>query len=272
MNTKTLQDKVAIITGSSRGIGKAIAIELAKKGAYIVLNGRNKLRLAEVENQIRKIQPEVISVCCDLSTIQGGQFLIDEAIKKFGRVDILVNNVGVSMRGKFADLNPEVFKTILDSNVLSAVHPSIPALKHLRATKGSLLFISSLAAIRGLPGMSAYCSAKMALRGIAESIRIEESKNQIHVGLMYVGYTEIDDGKETISSDGSRRLLEPRKGRGAQTKDYVAKAVIRNIRKKDFLTVLTPIGKINLFLQSIFPMIVEKILIKNIKKFESFLN
>jgi short-subunit dehydrogenase len=119
--------------------------------------------------------------------------------------------------------------------------------------------------------MSAYCSAKMALRGIAESIRIEESKNKIHVGLVYVGYTEIDDGKETISSDGTRKLLEPRKGRGAQTKESVAKAVIRNIRNKDFLTVLTPIGKINLFLQSLFPMFVEKILLKNIKKFESYL-
>ncbi len=272
MNSQTLKGKVAIITGSSRGIGKAIAIELAEKGASIVLNGRNRLRLAEVENEIRKIQTEVISVCSDLSTIEGGQFLIDEAVKKFGRIDILVNNVGVSMRGKFADLNPDVYKTILDSNILSAVYPSIPAIQHLRATKGSLIFISSLAAIRGLPGMSAYCSAKMALRGIAESIRIEESKNHIHVGLMYVGYTEIDDGKETIFADGTKKLLEPRKGRGAQTKEFVAKAVARNISKRHFLTVLTPIGKINLFLQSLLPMLVERILIKNIKKFESYLN
>jgi NAD(P)-dependent dehydrogenase (short-subunit alcohol dehydrogenase family) len=272
MNTKTLQYKVAIITGSSRGIGKAIAIELAKQGAYIVLNGRNRLRLSETEKEISKIQSEVISVCCDLTTVEGGQFLIDQTINKFGRIDILVNNVGVSMRGKFADLNPEVYKTILDSNVLSAVNPSIPALQYLRATQGSLIFISSLAGIRGLPGMSAYCSAKMALRGIAESIRIEESKSQIHVGLIYVGYTEIDEGKETIYPDGTKKLLGSRNGRGAQTKVYVAKAVVKNIRKRKFLTVFTPIGKINLLLQRLFPMLGERILIRNIKKFESFLN
>ena len=170
MKNQILKGKVAIITGSSRGIGKAIAIELAEKGASIVLNGRNHSRLNDTENEIRKIQPELISVCSDVSTIQGGQYLIDEAIKKFGRIDMLVNNVGVSMRGKLADLNPEVYKTILDSNVLSVVFPSIPAIRHLRETKGSIIFISSLAGIRGLPGMSAYCSAKMALRALAESI------------------------------------------------------------------------------------------------------
>lgn len=272
MNNLIFQGKVAIITGSSRGIGKAIAIKLAEKGASIVLNGRNHSRLNDTENEIRKIQPEIISVCCDVSTIQGGQYLIDEAIKKFGRIDMLVNNVGVSMRGKLADINPEVYKTILDSNVLSVVFPSIPAIRHLRETKGSIIFISSLAGIRGLPGMSAYCSAKMALRALAESIRIEEAKHQLHVGLIYVGYTEIDDGKETISPDGTKTILEPRKGRGAQTKEFVAKAVIKNIRNRKFLTILTAIGKINFFLQPRFPMLVERILLKNIKKFESYLN
>jgi len=272
MNNQTLHGKVAVITGSSRGIGKAIAIELAEKGASIVLNGRSHSRLEDTENEIRKIQPELISVCCDVSTIQGGQCLIDEAIKKFGKIDILVNNVGVSMRGKLADLNPEVYKTILDSNVLSVVYPSIPAIRHLRETKGSIIFISSLAGIRGLPGMSAYCSAKMALRALAESIRIEEAKYKLHVGLIYVGYTEIDVGKETIYQDGTKTLLEPRKGRGAQTTVFVAKAVVRNIMNRNFLTVLTAIGKLNLFLQARFPMLVERILLKNIKKFESYLN
>jgi short-subunit dehydrogenase len=268
MNSVRFHGKVAVITGSSRGIGKAIARELSLHGASIVLNGRDSTRLSVAENEIRKLNENVISVCCDVSTAKGGEFLINESVKAFGRIDILVNNTGVSMRGNMCDLNPEVFKTIFESNVSGAVNPTIPALKYLRQNKGSVIFISSLAGIRGLPFLSAYSSSKMALRAIAESLRIEEKKHDIHVGLIYVGYTENDPGKETIAADGSKILLNPRKGRGVQTKESVAKAVIKNISKRKFITVLTWIGKLNAFLQPKFPMLVENIILRNLKKFE----
>jgi short-subunit dehydrogenase len=268
MNSKRFQGKIAVITGSSRGIGKAIAMELALNGASIVLNGRDKSRLTEAENEIKKISEKVIGVCCDVSTAEGGQFLINESIKAFHNIDILINNTGVSMRGNLADLNPEVFKTIFESNVLSAVNPTIPALKFIRLSKGSIIFISSLAGIRGLPFLSAYSSSKMALRAIAESLRIEEKEHDIHIGLIYVGYTENDPGKETIAADGSKIILNPRKGKGVQTKESVAKAVIKNISKRKFITVLTRIGKLNAFLQPRFPLMVEKIIIRNLKKFK----
>ncbi len=268
MNSEKFQGKVAVITGSSRGIGKAIALELAANGAFIVLNGRDQTRLNKAADEIRNITQNVISVCCDVSTMDGGQFLIHETIKAFNRIDILINNTGVSMRGNVADLNPEVFRTIFLSNVLGAVNPTIPAIKYLRQTRGSLVFISSLAGIRGLPFLSAYSSSKMALRALAESIRIEEKQNNIHVGLVYVGYTENDPGKEAIAADGSKIILNPRKGKGVQTKASVAKAVIKNISRRNFITVLTPIGKLNAFLQALFPMFVEKIIIRNLKKFE----
>jgi len=268
MSSPNFTGKVAVITGSSCGIGKAIAFELAKNGAFIVLNGRNQVLLIETETEIRKIHNNILSVCCDVSTIQGGQLLIDEAINSFKRIDILVNNVGVSMRGSVAGLNPEVFKTIFESNVFGAVYPTIPAIRHLRLTEGSIVFISSLAGIRGLPGLSAYCSSKMALRALAESIRIEEAGNKLHVGLIFVGYTENDPEKETIAADGSKIKLKPRIGKGVQTKESVAKAVIKNIQKRKFITVLTPIGKLNAFMQALFPSLVERIILGNLKKFE----
>ena len=184
MRSQNFIGQVAIITGSSGGIGKAIAVELAKRGAYIVLNGRNIARLDATKNEISKIQPKIISICCDVSAIEGGQLLINETIKAFARIDILVNNAGISMRGNFADLRPEVFKTIFETNVFGSVNTAIPAIKYLRLTKGSIVFISSLAGIRGLPVTSAYCSSKMALRALAESIRIEVAKFKLHVGLI----------------------------------------------------------------------------------------
>lgn len=260
--------KVAIITGSSRGIGKAIAIELAKKGIHIVLNGRDAQRLQETENEIKNIHSNVISVCSDVSTIAGGQLLIDECIKAFGRIDFLINNVGVSMRGDVADLNPEVFKLVFDSNVLGTVYPTIPAIKHLRKTEGSIIFISSLAGIRGLPSLAAYSSSKMALRALAESIRIEEAKHNLHVGLILVGITDIEHNKEIIAADGSKKVLASRKNKKVSSIASVAKAVFKNIHKRKFITVLTSIGIINAFLAPRFPLLVEKIILKNIKKFE----
>ena len=268
MRSRNFQCKVAVITGSNRGIGKAIAVEFARAGTGIVLNGRDQTKLSETEDELRKINPNVIGVCCDVSTVSGGQLIIDSAINRFGRLDYLVNNAGVSIRGNFADLKPEVFKTVYDTNILGAVYPAISAMSHLRHAAGSIVFISSVAGIRGLPSLSAYSSSKMALRALAESIRIEEHRHNIHVGLICVGPTEIDKGKTVFSADGTALVLNPRSGRGVQSQEDVAMAVLRNISRRKFMTVLTTVGKLNAFLQPRFPMLVEKMILKNLKKFE----
>lgn len=268
MSGVKFRGKVAIVTGSSRGIGKAIAIALAKNGATVVLNGRNAQRLHQVENEIRKYNAKVISVCCDVSTADGGQRLIEETIREFQRIDMLINNVGISMRGNVADVNPEVFRMVFDSNVMGSVYPTIPALMHLRASKGNLVFISSEAGIRGLPLLSAYCSSKMALRAIAESIRIEEIKHKVHVGLVLVGMTANEHDKETISADGSMRLIAPRNSKKVLSTEMVAEMVLKNISRRKFISVLTFMGKLNAFLQPRFPWLVEKLIARNIRKFE----
>ena len=268
MKKSGFEGKVAVITGSSRGIGKGIAFALAGKGAFIVLNGRNAEKLEETKKELLRITSRVISICCDVSTAEGGRHLIEETIRNFGKINILINNVGVSMRGRFADLNPAVVKTIFESNILGTTNPSIPAIRHLRDSQGSIVFISSAAGIRGLPELSAYCASKMSLRAFAESVRLEEIRNGIHVGLIYVGYTENEKDKETIAADGSRRLLAPRSGKGVQTIESVARGVIRNLERRKFITVLSPIAKINAFIQPRFPWLVEYMILKNLKKFE----
>jgi short-subunit dehydrogenase len=264
---KKFSGKVAIVTGSSKGIGKAIALELAKQGISVVLNGRNESKLRETEQELKKTHQQCISVCADVSTIEGSNLLIQSTINVFGRLDILINNVGISSRGNVTDLNPEVFKRVFESNILGTVYPTIPALKYIQENSGSIVFISSLAGIRGLPGLSPYCSSKMALRAIAESIRIE-TKNKIHVGLIYVGVTEIEPNKEAIAADGTPQILASRNTKKVKSTQSVAKAVLKNIKRRKFISILTPIGNINAFLQRFFPAVVEWIIIKNIHKFE----
>ncbi len=268
MSKVQFEGKVAVITGSTRGIGKGIAIELAKRGAIVVLNGRNATRLKDAESEIRKISNNVIGICCDVSTIEGGRFLIDETVKAFHKIDILVNNAGISMQGFVADLNPQVFKTVFDVNILGVTNTTIPALRYLRETHGSVTFISSAAAIRGLPGFSAYSSSKMALRAIAESIRGEEYRNGIHSGLIYVGFTQNEADKETLIADGSMAPLKSRSIKGVQPISLVAKAVVRNIARRKSVTVLSPVGNLNYLMQRLCPSLVDFVIRKNIDKFE----
>ena len=263
------QGKVAIVTGSSMGIGKATAIELIKNGASVVLNGRNKERLKLAENELKALGGDVISISCDVSNPEQAKMLIGETVKAFGKLDILINNAGISMRGNVADLNPSIFKTVFEVNILGVMNPIIPALPHIRESKGSIVFISSLAGIRGLPGYSAYCSSKMALRAIAESLRIEEVESKIHVGIVFVGFTENENAKRTLAADGSLVEIGNRKGLvKVQTTSSVAKAILKNISKRKFKTTLTGIGKLNAFMQAIMPNVVEKVLILSNKKIQ----
>lgn len=269
MSVNIFWDKVAIITGSSRGIGKATAIELARKGACVVLNGRNQESLSQAENEMKSLDGKVISICCDITVPEQAKDLVEKTINTFGKIDILINNAGVSMRGNFTELNPEVFNSVFKTNVLGVANITIPAMPFIKESKGSIVFVSSLAGIRGLPGISAYCASKMALRAIAESIRIEESRSKIHIGLIFVGITEIDKGKTSISSDGSLLELKDRSNANVQSTKSVANAILKNIRTRKFRTTLTMIGKLNALIQPIMPGFVEKLLIHTAKRIKN---
>lgn len=261
-----MMDKVAIVTGSSRGIGKGIAKELLLAGSKVILNGRNEDRLKATQLELLKISKDVHYFCCDVTNTDESERLINYAIDMYGRIDIVVNNVGVSSRGTVGESQPEVFERVMKSNFIGSVLPTIHAMKFLRKTRGSLVFISSVAGIRGLPGLAPYCASKMALRSLAESIRIEESDSGIHVGLVYVGITEIEHNKESISANGSSVILDDRSNKKAQSIYYVAKKVLQNIKRRRFITTLSTIGVINAIMQPLFPMLVERLIIKSKKK------
>lgn len=268
MGQQSFENKVALITGSSQGIGKAIAIEFINAGAHVIINGRNEERLTQTAEQLKSMGGNVLPVVADITDQVQVANLIDRAIAHFGRLDFLINNAGISMRGKFSELHPSVVESVFRINVFGTANLTALALPHLRSTAGSIVFISSVAGIRGLPFISVYGASKMALRGIAESIRIEEVDTGIHVGLIYVGFTEIEFEKETMGADGEFQKIPDRTGFKVQTKESVAKAVIVNIRKRKFISTLSRIGKLNAFVQSLMPWIVEKVLIRSTDKIE----
>lgn len=261
------QNKVVIITGSNLGIGKSTAIELAKLGAKIVLNGRSAERLETTRQALIEMGADVISIQADVTNYADCKMLMDKTIAEYGKLDVLINNAGISMRGNFDEVEPDVFKKVMDVNFHGAVNASKAALTHLLKSKGRIMYISSVAGIRGLQSIGAYCAAKMALTALVESMKIELHGTGIKLGITYVGYTQNDPVKRTIAADGSLIPIEARSEKNAQTTEQVAKAIIRNIQKGKFKSVLTSLGKLNAFANKLFPRLVDRMLIMANKKF-----
>ena len=138
------------------------------------------------------------AIAGDVSKAEDCHQLIEHTIKTFGQIDVLINNAGISMEGSIEDLAPEVFQKVIEVNYLGSIYPTKAAIPYLKKSKGSIIFMGSAAGIRGIPNHAAYSSSKMSLTAIAEALKIELKKSDIHVGLAYVGFTENDEEKNHL--------------------------------------------------------------------------
>ncbi len=264
-----LKDKVIIITGSSIGIGKAMAYEMSREGAKVVLNARNVNRLDRTFHEMKRQNIEVTAIAGDVSKMEDCQKIIDHTVKTFGQIDAIVNNAGISMEGTVEDLAPEVFQKLMDVNILGSIYPTKAAIPYLKKTSGSIVFIGSAAGIRGIPNHAAYSASKMSLTAIAESLKIELKKSNIHVGLAYVGFTQNDPEKTIYDKDGKIIPQPSRDFIKAESPEKVARRIIDMIHKRKFKEVFTPLGKLNAFMNRFFPFVVEPILSRNYHKNKS---
>ena len=263
MKKKFFQNKVIIITGSSSGIGKATALALGLEGGKVVINGRNPEKLQRAYESLKERVTEVTAVVADIASVEGAQQLIDATIEKYGKIDILINNAGMSSRGYFDTLAPQAMEDLFRINVLGCLYPTRAAIQYLKETRGSIIFISSVAGIRGLPETSLYCASKMALTSVAESLRVELCEFDVHVGIVYVGITKNDPGKQVIAPDGSLITLKQRDQRKLQSPEEVARSVMKVARKRKFKVVLSSLGKLNAVANVLFPRLVDKFLIRS---------
>lgn len=262
------KNKTAIVTGSGMGIGKAIALELCKEGANVVLNGRNAERLEKTFQEFLQKGYTVASVRADVTKSLECDAIIQKAIDSFGGVDILITNAGISMRERFENLQPEVFSQIIESNINGSAFPALKALPHIKKTNGSIVFISSAAGMIGLPTASAYSAGKMALTALAQSMKIELASTGVHVGIVHVGFTRNDDEKRVLNANGELIPVASRPPYLQQTQEQVAKSVLSTIRNRRFKVILTFVGKLNAFAVRFFPSLVIRIVTASHKKME----
>lgn len=252
------KDKVALITGGSRGVGYATALELAKQGAKVVITARGEKRLEDSRSKLERMGYEVAAVAGDVGDWDDAKRMVDAAIERFGRLDILVNNAGVSMRGQFAELAPQVCLETIQTNLMGCVYLTRAAIEHIIRSKGHVVFISSIAGLFGLPGASTYCASKGALTGLCESLRLELIPKGVHLGVVHLGFTEHDPEKRILAADGSP-VLPDRPAHHTQA--YAASKIVAMMRKRKRRLIMTGSGVFGWLMYRLWPGFVERMIL-----------
>lgn len=217
-----------IVTGASSGIGRALALELARNGAELVVTARREDRLRALADEITalggKSQP-VPGDICDPGTRQA---LIEVVQERFGGLDILVNNAGVGALGLFEHADPQRLRRLMEVNFFSLVEMTRLALPLLRrGTNPMLVNISSIVGHRGVPYNSEYCASKFAVRGFSESIRAELTRHGIDVLVVCPGTTETEFFDRVIQRTGEPTWPE----HTAVPAEKVARQTVRAMRR-----------------------------------------
>ncbi|WP_160685107.1 3-oxoacyl-[acyl-carrier-protein] reductase [Clostridium sp. C2-6-12] len=189
-----LKGKCAIITGASRGLGKAIALKLASLGANIVLNYRSSEKEAqEVENEIKEMGVEVLSVKGDISKVEDVENLVAAAKEKFGNIDIMVNNAGITKDNLILRMKEEDFDTVIDVN-LKGVFNCLKAITPIMVKQkgGKIINISSVVGLTGNAGQVNYSASKAGVIGMTKSLAREVGSRGITVNAVAPGFIETD--------------------------------------------------------------------------------
>jgi len=183
---REFRNNVTVITGASYGIGRELAVQLARMGAKLVLAARSEDKLRETARLCAGASgPRPVTVAADVGREEDCKRIIDRAIEAHGRLDTLILNAGVSMDALFEDIEDSAhLARILETNVLGAMYCTRFALPHLKRTKGRLVVMSSIAGKTGVPGYSVYAASKHALIGFFESLRIETRRYGISVSII----------------------------------------------------------------------------------------
>ncbi|MGE0636501.1 MAG: SDR family oxidoreductase [Bacteroidia bacterium] len=261
-----MKNKTVIITGASSGIGKACAIAFGKRGANIVISGRNKENLEQAAEELRKTNVQVLAVAGDVSNESDCKLLIEKTIEKFGGIDILINNAGISMRALFKDLQLDVIRKVMDINFWGTVYCTKYALPYLLKTKGSVVGISSIAGYNGLPGRTGYSASKFAMQGFLDALRIENLKTGLHVLVACPGYTASNVRNAALVADGSSQGESPRDEEKMMSAEEVAEEIVKAVEKRKRTIVLTGQGKLAVWMNKFFPALTDKLVFNAVAK------
>jgi short-subunit dehydrogenase len=267
MSKMELKEKVVVITGASSGIGMALATAFAAEGAHLVLAARNHVKLLEIATQLKNNYGiQVIAVATDVSKEIQCKQLMDQALVTFGKIDVLINNAGISMRALFEEVDLKVLAEVMDINFWGTVFCTKHALAELIASKGVLVGVSSIAGYKGLPGRTGYSASKFAMQGFLESVRVENLYNGLSVLIACPGFTASNIRSMARSKDGLPQGESPMDEKNIMQPAQVALEIVQAVKQRKRSLILTFQGKLTVWLAKHFPALADQLIFNHFAK------
>ena len=261
-----MQQKVVLITGASSGIGRALAFAFGHEGASIVICARKADALNAVSEELKQAGIDNLALTADVSVEADVKTLIEQTVAHYGRLDILINNAGITMRSLVVDADPDVFRKVMDINFMGTVYATRYALPHILKTKGSVVGISSIAGYRGLPVRAGYSASKFAMNGFLEALRTEMLHLGVHVLTACPGFTTSNIRVAALDSSGQTAGESVRDETDMMSADTCAQHILKAVKKRKRELILTRQGKLTVFLNKWLPALTDRLVYNTLAK------
>jgi NAD(P)-dependent dehydrogenase (short-subunit alcohol dehydrogenase family) len=262
--------RVVVITGGSDGIGAEIARQLASKdgaGVALVLAARDRDKLEQVAGQCTALGAQVLTVPTDVSEQAQCRHLIGAAVERFGRIDVLINIAGRSAHALFEEV-PDLgwYEELMRINLWGSVWCTQAALPQLKASRGRIVAVSSLAGLIGVPGRTAYSASKFAMTGFFEALRAELKGAGVSVTIAYPGVVDTRIRYRGFNAQGQEMGSSGLREEGAMTVRECARLIVAGMEGRKREHVMTAKGKLGRLLKLIAPGLVEKMALAALKE------
>lgn len=260
----SFKDKVVVITGASSGIGKALALDALSRGAKVAACARNAEKLKSV---FAGTDPErLLLLPADVSKEADCKAFIEAVLSRWGRVDALINNAGISMRALFEEADLSVIRELMDINFWGTVYCIKYAITSIREHQGIVVGISSIAGYRGLPGRTGYSASKFAMQGFLEALRTELLRTGTHVMWVSPGFTASNIRNVARSADGSSQSETPLEESKLMSAETCAALVLDAMEKRKRTVVMTGQGRLTVWLNKWLPGFLDGMVYKHFLK------
>ena len=251
--------KVLVVTGASQGIGRALVVGLAAQRPRLVLAARDEKALSAVAAACTARGADTLVVPTDVTSEASCRTLVERTLERFSRLDVLVNNAGIGMLARFdqvTDLRP--YEELMRVNYLGSVYPTYYALPHLKATRGQVVAVSSLAGLNGVPLRTAYAATKHAQIGFFDSLRIELRGTGVDVTLVCPYFVQSEIRRRSAGGDGRTVEASPVHEGEIMTADECARRIVRAMERRERLHVMTLKGKLGRWAKLLAPGLVDR--------------
>ncbi len=243
-----------------------MAFAFGREGAKIVICARHADALVQVSQELRQAKIDVLALTADVSAEAEMKRLIEQTITHFGRLDVLINNAGITMRSMLIDTDPAVIQKVMDINFMGTVYATRYALPYIQQTKGSIVGVSSIAGYRGLPVRSGYSASKFAMNGFLEALRTELLHSGVHVLTACPGFTASNIRFSALDAHGQVAGETVRDEGSMMSADECADHILRAVKTRKRELILTTQGKLTVFLNKWLPGLMDRLVFNTLAK------